>query len=376
MDAINPNDISKLDRDTISFITLKDGKMIMVDESAPEKYNSNESKNNNNINLNNNKSKKLVISKKITYSFYDNENKNNLNFQNVNLRYGNKINNNRIIKNDFNLISNITKNTNFSLFSNQIIKTRNIKLTEKIKENKNNTNNSQEQLENISSLKNNNFNNNNINNEENPFELNKSEKRRSRNLSESRNSLLDEKNGMKAKTVINFKLFSDLNKHLTETQKKFNNLITKLKQKKFKYSLNPKDKINYNKYYELYKNNEKEIRKYALKNFNKIKYYQKPEKEYIELDKDSQDIYEKYKISKTSQNISDNIIINTKNIIYRNSKLDNNCSSYIDSSSINSFNENRTRASSEKKGINNKFGNSIGYSSTLICPSNIFKSIL
>ena len=109
--------------------------------------------------------------------------------------------------------------------------------------------------------------------------------------------------------------------------------------------------------------------------FNKIKYYQKPEKNDVELNKDSQDIYEKYKISKTNQNITDNIIINTKNIIYRNSKLDYNCSN-IGRSSIQSYNENRTRASSEKKGNDNKFCNNIGYSSSLICPSNIFKSIV
>ena len=216
MDAINPNDISKLDRDAISFITLKNGKMIMVDESAPEKYTSNELNTTNN--LNNKISKQLMISKKITYSLHDIENKNNLNFQNINLRYNDKINNNRIIKNDFNLISNITKNTNFSLFSNPILKSRNTKLTEKIKEEIKSSNNDKEQLENISTLKNN-F-NSNINNEEIPFELNKSKKRRSRNLSESRNSLLDEKNYMKAKTVINFNLFSDINKDLTETQKK------------------------------------------------------------------------------------------------------------------------------------------------------------
>ena len=371
MDAINPNDISKLDRDAISFITLKNGKMIMVDESAPEKYISNELNTTNN--LNNKISKQLMISKKITYLLHDNENKNNLNFQNINLRYNDKINNNRIIKNDFNLISNITKNTNFSLFSNPILKSRNTKLTEKIKEEIKSSKNNKEQLENISTLKNN-F-NSNINNEEIPFELNKSKKRRSRNLSESRNSLLDEKNYMKAKTVINFNLFSDINKDLTETQKKFNNLLTNLKQKRYKYSLNPKDKINYHKFYELYKNNEKEIRKFVLKNFNKIKYYQKPEKDNVELNKDSQDIYEKYKISKTNQNITDNIIINTKNIIYRNSKLDYNCSN-IGRSSIQSYNENRTRASSEKKGNNNKICNNIGYSSSLICPSNIFKSIV
>ena len=111
------------------------------------------------------------------------------------------------------------------------------------------------------------------------------------------------------------------------------------------------------------------------KNFKGIKYYQKPEKDTIEIDKDSQDIYNKYNISKKNQNFSDNIIINTKNIIHRNCnpKFDMDYSNTIDRSSINSYNDIRTRASSEKKIINSKLGHSIGYSSTLICPSNLFK---
>ena len=371
MDAINPNDISKLDKDTISYITLKNGKIMLVDESAPEKYDSNESKNNINYNQKNNKrTKKLVISKKIIYSFHGFENKNNLNFQNINLRYNNKIDNNRIIKNDFNLISYISKNTNFSLFSNPILKTKNIKLTENIIEEENIANSNKKQYENIFSF------NNNSKKDEIPLEENKF-KRRSRNLSEGLNSLLESKTDVKGNTVINFKLFSGLKKQLTETQKKFNDLLTNLQQKRYKYALNPKDKINYHRYYELYKNNQSEIKKYVHMNFNRINYYQKQEKDNIGLDKDSQDIFEKYKISKTNQNISDNIIINTKNIVYRNrnSKLDYD-SSNIDKSSINSFNENRTRASSEKRVMNSKFGNSIGYSSTLVCPSNIFKNKL
>ena len=344
MEAINPNDISKLDKDTISYITLKNGKMMLVDESAPEKYNSNKSKNNINNNQNNNKrTKKLAISKKIIYSFHSFENKNNLNFQNINLRYNNKIDNNRIIKNDFNLISYISKNTNFSLFSKPILKTGNIKLTENIKEEESKTNSNKKQFEKIFSF------NNNTKKDEIPIEGNKF-KRRSRNLSEGLNSLLESKTDVKANAVINLKLFASFKKQLTETQKKFNDLLTNLQQKRYKYALNPKDKINYHRYYELYKNNERKIKKYVHMNFNRIKYYQKSENDNIDLDKDSQDIFEKYKISKTNQNISENIIINTKNIVYRNrnSKLDYDCSN-IDRSSINSFNENRTRASKCKK---------------------------
>ena len=75
MEAINPNDIAKLEKDEISFITFKNGNMIMVDESAPEKYQSKEIKNNDkNIRINNkDKDKnfqKLSISKKIIFCIY------------------------------------------------------------------------------------------------------------------------------------------------------------------------------------------------------------------------------------------------------------------------------------------------------------------
>ena len=373
MDSINPNDIYKLDKGTISCITLKDGKMVMVDESAPEKYSSNESKSNKSNYLYEHKKSKLAISKKITYS-YDSENKDILDFRKINLRYNEPISSKRMIKNDFNLISHISKNTNFALVPNPGFNTRNIKLTEKIKKDENNPFNNKDNEENIFSSNKNIFNKSNSSKEEIP-EKEKRTKRRSRNLSESRNSLFEEKFIGKTHSVINFNLIADLNKHLTETQKKFNNLLTQLKKKKFKYSLNPKDKINYHRYYELYKNGEGEIRKYVHKNFKGIKYYQKPEKDTIEIDKDSQDIYNKYNISKKNQNFSDNIITNTKNIIHRNCnpKFDMDYSNTIDRSSINSYNDIRTRASSEKKIINSKLGHSIGYSSTLICPSNLFK---
>lgn len=376
MDSINPNDIFKLDKDTISCITLKNGKMVMVDESAPEKYDSDESKSNKNNYLYDHKKSKLAISKKITYSF-DSEKKDILDFRNINLRYNDQINTEKMIKNDFNLISHISRNTNFAFLTNPRFNMGNIKLTEKKEKDENNIFDNKDNAENISSSNKNIFNNNNSQKEVIPEEE-KRTKRRSRNLSESRNSLLEEKFIGKTHSVINFNLISDLNKHLTETQKKFNNLLTQLKQKKFKYSLNPKDKINYHRYYESYKNGEGEIRKYVHNNFNRIKHYQKPEKYNIELDKDTQDIYNKYNISKKKQIISDNIIINTKNIIHRNynSKFDMDYSNTIDRSSINSYTENKTRASSEKKIMNSKLGHSIGYSSTLICPSNLFRNKL
>ena len=37
MESINPNDIGELDTETISYITLKNGNMVMIDDSVPEK---------------------------------------------------------------------------------------------------------------------------------------------------------------------------------------------------------------------------------------------------------------------------------------------------------------------------------------------------
>ena len=37
MESINPSDIANLDFDSISFITLKTGDMIMIDNSVPKK---------------------------------------------------------------------------------------------------------------------------------------------------------------------------------------------------------------------------------------------------------------------------------------------------------------------------------------------------
>lgn len=42
MEAINPKDLSRLDPDTISYVTLKNGNIIVLDTSVKEKKNEND----------------------------------------------------------------------------------------------------------------------------------------------------------------------------------------------------------------------------------------------------------------------------------------------------------------------------------------------
>ena len=94
MEAINPKDLSRLDPDTISYVTLKNGNIIVLDTSVKEKK------------IENDKIKSLKISEKIIIS-YNTFNKEKLN------------NINKIHKlNDFNIVSKIIQNISFSFFGN------------------------------------------------------------------------------------------------------------------------------------------------------------------------------------------------------------------------------------------------------------------
>ena len=39
METIHPNDIISMDLNTISYLTLKNGNMVLIDDSVPEKVN-------------------------------------------------------------------------------------------------------------------------------------------------------------------------------------------------------------------------------------------------------------------------------------------------------------------------------------------------
>ena len=330
MEAINPNDIAKLNTDDISCITLKNGKMVMIDESAPEKFNNKPSNKNNNILNNDKKFEKLLISKHNILYFEGMNNFNKLNLEKTNSRYAIK-NNQNIFKNDFNVISNISRNINFYFKPNKTLSS----------------------------------NNKDLNNEEEKIDRNM--KGKSRNYFDKMNTITDERfEQQKSNDMISFSIHSDLFKHYNSTQKTFISLATQLRQKRNKYSSNIKDKCNYQRYYELYQNKEFNNKLLKNLNINRIQHYQKPEKENT-----AKNILDKYQINNNilNYNFDDNSIIFSSGM--NDSNLNNR------TISTTSFYGAKTRASSESRIINNKLRSGvIGYSSTLIYPTNIFKSKL
>ena len=332
MEAINPNDIAKLNTDDISCITLKNGKMVMIDESAPEKFNNKPPNKNSNILNNNKKFEKLLISKHNILHFegMNNFNPIKLNPEKPNSRYDTK-NTQNIFKNDFNVISNISRNINFYFKPNK----------------------------NLSSS------NKGLNNEEEKIDRNM--KIKSRNYFDKINTITDERfEQQKSNEMISFSIHSDLFKHYNSTQKTFISLATQLRQKRNKYSSNIKDKCSYQRYYELYQNKNFNNKLLKNLNINRIRHYQKPEKENT-----AKNILDKYQINNNilNYNFDDNSIIFSSGM--NDSNLNNR------TISTTSFYGAKTRASSESRIINNKLRSGvIGYSSTLICPTNIFKSKL
>ena len=114
MESINPSDIANLDFDSISFITLKTGDMIMIDNSVPKKIQLDKKiKNNKNITQKDTIKLKLSVSKQNNFSY-----KGKITFNKFSSKYNNNINSNQILlKNNFNLISKISKKHQFLLQS-------------------------------------------------------------------------------------------------------------------------------------------------------------------------------------------------------------------------------------------------------------------
>ena len=96
-------------------------------------------------------------------------------------------------------------------------------------------------------------------------------KRKSRNYLERLSLLFGERNKPLVNAVISLKIPSDVKRELSATEKEFDMMVTQLKQKRSKYNININEHPIYHKYYELYKDNNKEF-KYL--NLNRIKYYQ------------------------------------------------------------------------------------------------------
>ena len=406
METINPKDVGKLDFDSISFITLKNGDMIMIDGSAPEKYKSEAQKYDNYSTKIKNNIQNLEVMKQLSFT-YKGKNKYNNTID--------KINNKIILKNDFNSISYPSKAMNLSFkgisnnkfalnnFQNLPIKqnikknslfeisniNNNINLNNKRlsynpeinpnintlkKATENNNNNSSETNSNNppSSTRNNNINNLNIQTLEMTEEekLDQRIKRKSRNYLERLSLIFNEKNKPLVNAVISLKIPSDVNRQISETEKEFDMMVTQLKQKRSKYNFSRTGNNLYNKYYELYKDNNKEV-KYL--NLNRIKYYQ-------EAENDNKENEPQMNNNETLNNNNQRMVDNTFNInntIYTNNKTnfgigltDTNLNNKV----MNSFYGEKNRATRD----NNNFSSRIrtNSSSSLVCPSNIIKNKL
>lgn len=406
METINPKDVGKLDFDSISFITLKNGDMIMIDGSAPEKYKSEAQKYDNYSTKSKNNIQNLEVMKQLSFT-YKGKNKYNNTID--------KINNKIILKNDFNSISYPSKAMNLSFkgisnnkfalnnFQNLPIKqnikknslfeisniNNNINLNNKRlsynpeinpnintlkKATENNNNNSSETNSNNppSSTRNNNINNLNIQTREMTEEekLDQRIKRKSRNYLERLSLIFNEKNKPLVNAVISLKIPSDVNRQISETEKEFDMMVTQLKQKRSKYNFSRTGNNLYNKYYELYKDNNKEV-KYL--NLNRIKYYQ-------EAENDNKENEPQMNNNETLNNNNQRMVDNTFNInntIYVNNKTnfgigltDTNLNNKV----MNSFYGEKNRATRD----NNNFSSRIrtNSSSSLVCPSNIIKNKL
>ena len=146
-------------------------------------------------------------------------------------------------------------------------------------------------------------------------------------------------------------------------------MVTQLKQKRSKYNFSRTGNNLYNKYYALYKDNNKEV-KYL--NLNRIKYYQEAEND----NKENEPQMNNNETLNNNQRMVDNTF-NINNTIYTNNKTnfgigltDTNLNNKV----MNSFYGEKNRATRD----NNNFSSRIrtNSSSSLVCPSNIIKNKL
>ena len=399
MESINPSDIANLDFDSISFITLKTGDMIMIDNSVPKKIKLDKKiKNNKNITQKDTIKPKLSVSKQNNFSY-----KGKITFNKFSSKYNNINNNQILLKNNFNLISKISKNISFcykakysKMFLNDI---QNLNIKEVPKKNSflqyNHNNN--DNKENFINNQNLNIINNNIKSNINENPLNKEKvkennqtltlkrnnlntkteeiteeenldmriKRKSRNYLERLNSIFSEKNKPLVNAVISLKIPSDVNREQSQTEKEFDMMVAQLKQKRSKYRINLNDHCIYQKYYELYKENNKE---YKYFNLNRIKYYQ----EYENYNKEN----ERMNTNENNNKIDNNIVNNTFYGSFNNKGINKSLIGLNDTNANNktsmSIYGEKIKTTRENKLFNSRI-KEIGCNSTLICPTNNFK---
>ena len=424
MEMIHPKDVRLLDPETISFITLKNGNMIMVDNTAPLKPIIERKK----IDFDQSVKNNLKISEKLSISYNKEEYKNKIN-KKYNQNYDNSLKNKKYEKNDWNKVYPIVKNINFSYigsleqcYTNNSPK--NIKdnysrknLINKKKENitdaNNNctTNKKEDYIDftktsnfysspnsNINSNTNNLFNGkilisegneNNIikNMNKNVYEEDKDENsindklKKKSNYKERVEKLFGDKNKPSVNAVISLDIPSDVPFDINGIQRQFNILINQLKRKKNKYQ-KINDGENYQRYYELYKNSSNKIYNGAFTfTNNRLKYFE----EHINDDKAKQNENDLFEINNYKKNSLLSKNNSNNDIFYLNYKSDkdvNKANNFYTYKIINDYNSkkkhtisyllnDKTRPSTSRTNINNKINRKgFRHNSAIIYPSN------
>ena len=137
MESIHPNDIITMDLNSISYLTLKNGNMVLIDDSVPEKGNKEKMKLSKSSGSNKNESKK--IQKNIKLEIVS---PSSLYFKGIKI-YNSHNNENDIRKHDYKIFNKIIKNENFLIKGMKANYFNNNNILEKEKENipTNNNNN-------------------------------------------------------------------------------------------------------------------------------------------------------------------------------------------------------------------------------------------
>ena len=406
MSVINPTDLSKIDPDTISYITLKNGNTIILDTSSQTKPIIQKKIINFDSILKSMKNP-LRISEKINIAFYGkNNNDNNNNNNNIREFIKNNQNNTNykkivFLKNDFNIISKITKNIYFSYYGKQkenkaldlnnvnIVNCREIfsrnnpqkNISDKII----NLNNSIKKSNNHELIITNTNNKNIINYEEKKEENKINDKiiKKNRKYKKATDKIFDI-NKPSVNAVISLDIPSDIQYEITGIQKQFNMLRTQLKRKKNRHrKLKPGE--DYQRYYELYKNPQNRV--YNGTFDNRLKYFQ--EAAFLENENNKKDtnIFNKYNyrcsgVLKKKSNKFD--FINTINFnSNKNNKNINNFNYYSrnvisdynsknsKNSTVNNFLKDKTKSISEMTSFREKVTRN---NSAIIFPCNIYNN--
>ena len=414
MEIIHPNNIPDLDINTISLITLKNGNMIMIDDAVAEKPSMKKIQSDSELPKKDNKFHSLSVSENSTCSFEGKEHSTN--------KSDDKLI--KIVKNDFNLVSKISKNINFSYYGNPNFifnkkenptnkceennKTSNMefskllnnfspiftpKTTDKTSLNSNILLNDNKlksiQFDENNYLSNDNFDNVVIEEENKEEDVNSRINRKSKNCIERIGKMVEDRNKHTVKAVISLNIPCDNPAVLSATEKQFNVLVAQLRGKQSKYKRRNKD-MNYQKYYQLYKdNNDKPYNGLLEPNINRIKYYREAEVKDLENDIHINQLKSNNEtLLRTSIN-TNSILLNkstNNNNIFGGSKNKNmsinnsinfNARNYRNDFNMSktsySFNPNKSRASSDSKKLSSTLiGNCFGYNHALVYPCNNF----